>query len=491
MRALQSRLAEMPKNARTKADKRERFRRLLRVCADFNEFDLPMPSPLHPGSVTLTEIIVEKSVMLKSADNSLRGVILVLAFRTLPPRSEFDPPYTVVFKAGDDLRRDQMVLAMMEMMQAQVADAAGVPEASRGTGLSLVPPAEGYSDTDHAAAAAAAAVAAAMGTAETAETAGTAETAEASAVPSFADPRVVITPGDMRLTIYAVLATDVSGGLMEFIPNSATLQEVFDTGIEPYLRAEGKSRRDGGGGQQQSQQPQDPPTTSATLDAPASPAMLSPGSPLASAAARSSSASSSSLLSDAGGTAPFAGDYEAALYRTARMNMIASTAGYAVVGYILGFGDRHLENIMQISSPWHPATHGRVCHIDFNRLLGDEPKGKGKQPPMRLPSQLMNFIGESDFVHFVFSAVKFYTLLRPLHPAIRSLLLSMVDAGALPDDPKTLAAIDTAVTEKLRPELVGESGKAEAANHIYSVILRSSDRWKQALIDTIHKLKNP
>ena len=98
---------------------------------------------------------------------------------------------------------------------------------------------------------------------------------------------------------------------------------------------------------------------------------------------------------------------------------------------------------------------------------------------------------ESDFVHFVFAAVKFYTLLRPLHPAIRSLFLSMVDAGALPSDAKTLSAIEATVTEKLRPELVGEQGKAEAANHIYSIILKSSDRWKQALIDAIHRMKNP
>ncbi|KAI9102738.1 kinase-like domain-containing protein [Phlyctochytrium arcticum] len=63
---------------------------------------------------------------------------------------------------------------------------------------------------------------------------------------------------------------------------------------------------------------------------------------------------------------------------------IRSTAGYCVITYLLGIGDRHLDNVLL-------TTSGELFHIDFSFILGRDPKPF--PPPMKLSREMVETMG--------------------------------------------------------------------------------------------------
>ena len=66
-------------------------------------------------------------------------------------------------------------------------------------------------------------------------------------------------------------------------------------------------------------------------------------------------------------------------YFNARSSFIRTTATMSIIGYILGLGDRHGENIMI------DVCSGEVFHVDFNMLFN---KGEDLKVPETIPFRL-------------------------------------------------------------------------------------------------------
>lgn len=107
-------------------------------------------------------------------------------------------------------------------------------------------------------------------------------------------------------------------------------------------------------------------------------------------------------------------------------NYVRSCAGYCVITYLLGVGDRHLDNLMLTKS-------GQLFHIDFGYILGRDPKPM--PPPMKLTKEMVDAMGGPRSDHFkVFTELCFTAFfhLRRSANLILNLFSLMVDAN-VPD----------------------------------------------------------
>ena len=102
---------------------------------------------------------------------------------------------------------------------------------------------------------------------------------------------------------------------------------------------------------------------------------------------------------------------------------INSCAGYCVVTYILGIGDRHLENLMI-------DNRGRLFHIDFGFILGKDPKPA--PPPIKLCQEMVDVMGgkgSSQYEEFKQKCVNAYWVLRENARVIVNMFYLMIESG--------------------------------------------------------------
>ncbi|KAI7330599.1 putative phosphoinositide 3-kinase [Hortaea werneckii] len=142
---------------------------------------------------------------------------------------------------------------------------------------------------------------------------------------------------DLRLTPYRILATSTLAGAVQFIP-STPLSTILsspakygpsNTAILNYLRQH------------------NPPTSTPS----------------------SSTQASASILG---------------VRKDAMENYVRSLAGYCIITYLLGVGDRHLDNLLL-------TPEGRFFHIDFGYILGRDPKPLA--PLMKITVEMVEGMG--------------------------------------------------------------------------------------------------
>jgi len=105
---------------------------------------------------------------------------------------------------------------------------------------------------------------------------------------------------------------------------------------------------------------------------------------------------------------------------------IKSCAGYCVITYLLGIGDRHLENLLL-------TTSGHLFHIDFGFIFGRDPKPF--PPPIKFNREMIEAMGGSNSIgyrEFRKNVVMAFNILRKHANLILNLLSLMCDAN-IPD----------------------------------------------------------
>lgn len=156
---------------------------------------------------------------------------------------------------------------------------------------------------------------------------------------------------------------------------------------------------------------------------------------------------------------------------------VKSCAGYCVITYLLGVGDRHLDNLLL-------APDGHFFHADFGYILGRDPKPFA--PQMKLCKEMVEGMGSSNSPHYAaFKSYCFtaYTTLRKSSNLILNLFSLMVDAN-IPD----IKVEPGRVVEKVRERFHLEMTEEEAMRHFEGLIVDSVGSIFPVVIDTIHNM---
>jgi phosphatidylinositol 3-kinase len=157
----------------------------------------------------------------------------------------------------------------------------------------------------------------------------------------------------------------------------------------------------------------------------------------------------------------------------------ARIAGYCVITYILGVGDRHLDNLLL-------SPDGFLFHVDFGFILGRDPKPF--PPPMKLCKEMIEAMGGANSPHYAkfrqYCYTAFTTLRRNAN-LILNLFALMVDAN-IPDIKIEPDKAVFKVQEKFRLDLSEEAAIsyfqgliAESVNALFPQIMETVHKWAQ------------
>ncbi|KMQ95992.1 phosphatidylinositol 3-kinase catalytic subunit type 3 [Lasius niger] len=155
---------------------------------------------------------------------------------------------------------------------------------------------------------------------------------------------------------------------------------------------------------------------------------------------------------------------------------VRSCAGYCIITYVLGVGDRHLDNLLLTAS-------GTLFHIDFGYILGRDPKPL--PPPMKLSKEMVEAMGGVGSEHYHEFRKQCYTAflhLRRHANLILNLFSLMVDAS-VPDIALEPDKAVKKVQDKLRLDLTDE----EAVHYVHNLLDLSVTAVMAVLVEQLHK----
>jgi len=154
-----------------------------------------------------------------------------------------------------------------------------------------------------------------------------------------------------------------------------------------------------------------------------------------------------------------------------------SCAGYCVITYILGVGDRHLENLLL-------APDGHFFHADFGFILGRDPKPFA--PAVKLSKEMADAMGGANPPSEVYLQFKQYCFLA--FAALRkssNLILNLFSLMVHANIPDIKAEPDKAVF-KVKERFHLELNEEEAIRHLDRIMEDSLNGIMPVVIDRLH-----
>lgn len=149
-------------------------------------------------------------------------------------------------------------------------------------------------------------------------------------------------------------------------------------------------------------------------------------------------------------------------------NYLESTAIYNVITYLLGIGDRHLDNILI-------TKLGRFFHIDFGYILGQDPKPF--PPPFKFKAEMIEVFAGQFMDKFISKCVGYYIFLRENCSIILTMLYLMVDSQVV-INPKSGKVIDIQSIHLIEERFQLSKSKHSAEKFFEEIISQSlSAKW--------------
>lgn len=171
------------------------------------------------------------------------------------------------------------------------------------------------------------------------------------------------------------------------------------------------------------------------------------------------------------------------LYETMLQNYTYSLAASCVITYLLGIGDRHLENLML-------KEDGCIFHIDFGFTFDQDPN-LDWLPPFKLTPKMIEPFGNknsSEFKEFRSRCCMYYMYLRKHSKTMINLLTLLVDSDLTINPNKDIKFTMNTVlnfSEKLK---ISKSEK-EAEAHFNHIFENSINALLTQIQDDLHWYK--
>jgi len=153
---------------------------------------------------------------------------------------------------------------------------------------------------------------------------------------------------------------------------------------------------------------------------------------------------------------------------------LRSCAAACVATYILGVGDRHLDNLML-------TPDGRLFHIDFGYILGRDPKLF--PPPMKLCREMVEAMGgmeSAGYARFQTLACEAFNILRKSASLLLTRVAMMARAG--------IADLGNDACAKLEEKLALQLGDEEAVGYFAGVMNDSAGALFEGLKENAHRI---